>query len=82
MLRKPETDDRLKPRLFMLIKDITESIVGLLLRCSTFNEAIDFMEDKAAEIIEQMKIVNRKQWQQQQQFQQEQQQDADDQALF
>ena len=32
MLRKPETDDRVKARLFIVIKNITESIMNLVLK--------------------------------------------------
>jgi hypothetical protein len=87
MLRKPEIDERVKTRLFLVIKDITESIMNLILKGDTIDDAITFMEDKTAEMIEHMKNSKReqqrKQQQQQQQQQQEQEQeDVENQAIF
>ena len=80
MLRKPETDDRVKVRLFTVIKDITESIMNLVLKGDTIDDVISFMEEKTAETVEHMK--NAKREQQQHQQQQEQQEYAEDQAIF
>lgn len=85
MLRKPETDNRVKARLFIVIKDITESIMNLVLKGDTIDDAITFMEDKTAETVEHMKNAKREQQrkpQQQQQQQQEQEEDVEDQAIF
>jgi DNA-binding CsgD family transcriptional regulator len=78
MLRNPETDDRIKSRLFIVIKDITESIMNLVLKGDVIDDAITFMEDKTAEVMEHMTIGKREQQQQQQQ----QQQDVENQAVF
>jgi DNA-binding CsgD family transcriptional regulator len=77
MLRNPETDDRIKSRLFIVIKDITESIMNLVLKGDVIDDAITFMEDKTAEVMEHMTIGKREQQQQQQQ-----QQDVENQAVF
>jgi predicted transcriptional regulator len=79
MLRNPETDDRIKSRLFIVIKDITESIMNLVLKGDVIDDAITFMEDKTAEAMEHMIIGKREQ---QQQRQQQQQQDVENQAVF
>jgi predicted transcriptional regulator len=79
MLRNPETDDRIKSRLFIVIKDITESIMNLVLKGDVIDDAITFMEDKTAEVMEHMTIGKREQQQQQQQ---QQQQDVENQAVF
>jgi DNA-binding CsgD family transcriptional regulator len=76
MLRNPETDDRIKSRLFIVIKDITESIMNLVLKGDVIDDAITFMEDKTAEVMEHMTIGKREQQQQQQQ------QDVENQAVF
>src|ERR687891_3021735 len=39
MLRKPETDERVKVRLLMVIKDITESIMNLVLKGDAIDDA-------------------------------------------
>jgi DNA-binding CsgD family transcriptional regulator len=77
MLRNPETDDRIKSRLFIVIKDITESIMNLVLKGDVIDDAITFMEDKTAEVMEHITIGKREQQQQQQQ-----QQDVENQAVF
>jgi hypothetical protein len=84
MLRKPETDERVKARLFIVIKDITESIMNLVLKSDAIDDDITFMEDRTAETIEHMKKVKREQQQrkQQEQQQQKEQEDAEDQAIF
>lgn len=82
MLRKPETDDRVKARLFIVIKDITESIMNLILKGDTIDDAITFMEDKTAEMIEHMKNSKREQQRKQQQQQQQEQEDVENQAIF
>jgi len=61
MLRKPETDERVKTRLFIVIKDITESIMNLVLKGDAIDDAITFMEDKTAETIEHIKNIRREQ---------------------
>jgi DNA-binding CsgD family transcriptional regulator len=76
MLRNPETDDRIKSRLFIVIKDIPESIMNLVLKGDVIDDAITFMEDKTAEVMEHMTIGKREQQQQQQQ------QDVENQAVF
>jgi hypothetical protein len=81
MLRKPETDDRVKARLFIVIKDITESIMNLVLKSDAIDDTITFMEDKTAETIEHMKNVKREQQRKQQQQLQEQE-DVEDKAIF
>src|SRR5215218_11154118 len=89
MLRKPETEERVKTRLFIVIKDITESIMNLILKGDAIDDAISFMEDKTAETIEHIKNMKREQQQrkgqqhQQQQQQQEQEhENVEDQAIF
>jgi hypothetical protein len=84
MLRKHETDERVKARLFIVIKDITESIMNLVLKSDAIDDAITFKEDRTAETIEHMKKVKREQQQrkQQEQQQQKEQEDAEDQAIF
>lgn len=89
MLKKPETDDRVKARLFIVIKDITESIMNLVLRRDAIDEAISFMEDRSAETTEHVKNIKREQQQQrkEQQHQQQQQQvqqheNVEDQEIF
>ena len=77
ILRKPETDERVKTRLFIVIKDITESIMNLVLKSDAIDDAITSIEDKTAETIEHMNHVKREQQQQQQE-----QQDVKDQAIF
>src|SRR5215210_4186276 len=59
MLRNPETDDRIKSRLFIVIKDITESIMNLVLKGDVIDDAITFMEDKTAEAMEHMTVGKR-----------------------
>ena len=81
MLRKPETDERVKARLFIVIKDITESIMNLILKGDAIDDAISFMEDKTAETREHMKNSKREQQRKQQQ-QQQQQEDVENQAIF
>ena len=78
MLRNPETDDRIKSRLFIVIKDITESIMNLVLKGDVIDDAITFMEDKTAEAMEHMTIGKREQ----QQRQRQQQQDVENQAVL
>jgi predicted transcriptional regulator len=78
MLRNPETDDRIKSRLFIVIKDITESIMNLVLKGDVIDDAITFMEDKTAEAMEHMTIGKTEQ----QQRQRQQQQDVENQAVF
>jgi hypothetical protein len=75
MLRRSETDDRLKIRLFMVIKDITESIMNLVLKGDAIDDAIAFMEEKTEQAIENIEdIVKREQQQQRKQQQQQNQQ--------
>ena len=52
MLRKSETDERVKACLFIVIKDITESIMNLILKGDAIDDTITFMEDKTGEAIE------------------------------
>lgn len=81
MLRKPETDERVKTRLFLVIKDITESIMNLVLK----GDAIAFMEEKTEQTIENMDIVKREQQRKQQKQhhqQRQEQEDVKDQAIF
>jgi hypothetical protein len=78
MLKKPETDDRVKTRLFIVIKDITESIMKVVSQGDAMDDTITFMEDKTAEAMEHINIVKREQQQQQKQ----QQQDVQDQEIF
>jgi hypothetical protein len=61
MLKKPETDDRVKVRLFTVIKDLTESIMNLVLKGDTIDDIISFMEEKTAETIQQIKNAKREQ---------------------
>jgi hypothetical protein len=82
MLRKPETDERVKARLLIVIKDITESIMNLVLKGDAIDDAITFMEDKTAETIEHMKNSKREQQRKQQQQQQQEQEDVENQAIF
>ena len=89
MLKNPETDDRVKARLFIVIKDITESIMNLVLKGDAIDDVISFMEDKTTETIEHIKNMKREQQQrkgqqhQQQQQQQEQEhENVEDQAIF
>lgn len=91
MLRKPETDERVKTRLFIVIKDITESIMNLILKGDAIDDAIAFMEEKTEQTIENIDIAKREQQRKQQKQQQQQRQqrleqgeeeDAKDQAIF
>jgi predicted transcriptional regulator len=82
MLRRPETDERVKARLFIVIKDITESIMNLVLKSDAIDDAITFMEDKTAEKIEYVKNIKREQQRKQQQQQRQDQEDVEDQAIF
>jgi hypothetical protein len=77
MLKKPETDDRIKTRLFIVIKDITESIMKLVLQGDAMDDTITFMEDKTGEVIEHMNSVKKEQLQQQ-----HEQEDVEDQEIF
>ena len=77
MLRKPETDDRVKARLFIVIKDITESIINLVFKGDAIDDTITFIEDKTAEAREHTNIVNREQ-----QRKQQQQEDVENQSIF
>ena len=79
MLRKPETDERVKARLFIVIKDITESIMNLVLKGDAIDDAISFMEDKTAETIEHIKNIRREQ---QQRKQQQEHENVEDQEIF
>jgi predicted transcriptional regulator len=76
MLKKPETDDRVKTRLFIVIKDITESIMKLVSQGDAIDDTITFMEDKTGEAMEHMNIIKREQQQKQQQ------QHVEDQEIF
>jgi DNA-binding transcriptional regulator LsrR (DeoR family) len=80
MLRKPETDDRVKTRLFIVIKDITELIMKLVSQGDAIDDTITFMEDKTGETMEHMNIIKREQQLQQQQ--QQKQQHVEDQEIF
>ena len=83
MLSKPETDDRVKSRLFIVIKDITESIMRLVSQGDAIDNTITFAEDKTAEAIEHMNIVKREQLQQhQQQKKQLEEEDDQNQEIF
>jgi hypothetical protein len=85
MLRKRETDDRLKIRLFMVIKDITESIMNLVLKGDAIDDAIAFMEEKTEQAIENIEdIVKREQQQQNQQQQRRggEEEDVKDHEIF
>jgi DNA-binding CsgD family transcriptional regulator len=84
MLSKPETDDRVKSRLFIVIKDITESIMKLVSQGDAIDDTITFMEDKTGEAVDHMNIVKRKQLQQQhqQQKKQLQEEDVENQEIF
>lgn len=88
MLRKPETDERVKTRLFLVIKDITESIMNIVLKGDAIDDTIAFMEQKTEQTIENMDVANREQQrkqqkqQKQQQQRQEQEKDAEEQAIF
>jgi Trp operon repressor len=79
MLRKPETDDRVKTRLFIVIKDITESIMKLVSQGDAIDDTIAFMEEKTSEAMEHMNIVKREQHQQQKP---QQELDVEDQEIF
>jgi hypothetical protein len=85
MLGNTKTDDRLKPRFFMVIKDITESIMKLISQGDAMDDTITFLEDKTAEAMNHMNITKRDRQQQQQQQQQKQKQeeeDLEDQEIF
>ncbi len=87
MLRKPETDERVKTRLLLVIKDITESIMNLVLKGDAIDDTIAFMEEKTEQTIENMDVAKREQQrkqqkQQKQQQRQEQEKDAKEQAIF
>lgn len=88
MLRKPETDERVKTRLFLVIKDITESIMNIVLKGDAIDDTIAFMEQKTEQTIENMDVAKREQQrkqqkqQKQQQQRQEQEKDAEEQAIF
>jgi hypothetical protein len=87
MLRKPETDERVKTRLFLVIKDITESIMNLVLKGDAIDDTIAFMEQKTEQTIENMDVAKREQQRKQhkqhhQQQRQEQEENAEEQAIF
>jgi DNA-binding CsgD family transcriptional regulator len=83
MLSKPETDDRVKSRLFIVIKDITESIMKLVSQGDAIDDTITFMEDKTGEAVDHMNTVKREQLQQhQQQKKQLQEEDDQNQEIF
>jgi hypothetical protein len=87
MLRKPETDERVKTRLFLVIKDITESIMNIVLKGDAIDDTIAFMEQKTEQTTENMDVAKREQQrkqqkQQKQQQRQEQEKDAEEQAIF
>ena len=67
MLKEPETDDRVKTRLFIVIKDITESIMKLVSQGNAIDDAITFMEEKISEAIGHMNIIKREEQKQLQQ---------------
>ena len=79
MLKKPETDDRVKTRLFLVIKDITESIMKLVSQGDAIDDTIAFAEDKTGEAIEHINTVKREQHQQQKP---QQKVDVEDQEIF
>jgi hypothetical protein len=79
MLRKPKTDDRVKARLFIVIKDITESIMNLVLKGDEIGDTITFLEDKTEEAMEHVNIAKREE---EQQRKQQQQEGVEDQAVF
>jgi predicted transcriptional regulator len=81
MLREPKTDERVKARLFIVIKDITESIMNLVLKGNAIDDITAFMEDKTAEAMEQEDGVQREE-EQEQQLKQQEEEDVEDQALF
>ena len=88
MLRKPETDERVKTRLFIVIKDITELIMNLVLKGDAIHDTIAFMEEKTAQTIENMDVAKREQQRKQQKQhhqqrqEQEEKEDAEEQAIF
>jgi predicted transcriptional regulator len=87
MLRKPETDERVKTRLFLVIKDITESIMNLVLKSDAIDDTIAFMEEKTEQTIENMDVAKREQQRKQQkqkkqQRQEQEEEDAEEQAIF
>ena len=88
MLRKPETDERVKTRLFLVIKDITESIMNLVLKGDAIDDTIAFMEEKTEQTLENMNIAKREQQRKQQKQhhqqrrQEQEEEDAKDQAIF
>jgi predicted transcriptional regulator len=89
MLRKPETDERVKTRLFLVIKNITESIMNLVLKSDAIDDTIAFMEEKTEQTIENMDVAKReqqrkqqKQKKQQRQEQEQEEEDAEEQAIF
>jgi hypothetical protein len=80
MLRKPETDDRIKARLFIVIKDITESIMNLVLKGDEIDDSISFMEDKTEEAKEHVNSMKREGGGEDEEL--KQQEDVGDQAVF
>jgi hypothetical protein len=67
IFKKPETDDRVKTRLFIAIKDITESIMKPVSQGNAIDDAITFMEEKISEAIGHMNIIKREEQKQLQQ---------------
>jgi DNA-binding CsgD family transcriptional regulator len=82
MLGNPKTEDRLKPRLFMVIKDITESIMKLISQGDAIDDTITFMEEKTAEAMDQINITEKDRRLQQQEQEQKQEEDIQDQEIF
>ena len=59
MLEKPDTDYRIKIRLFSVIKEITESIINLDLKGATVEDVVTLMEEKTAQTIAQIDRFSR-----------------------
>ena len=59
MLEKPDIDDRVKTRLFIVIKDINESIMKLVSQGDAIDDTITFMKEKISEAIGHMNIIKR-----------------------
>jgi hypothetical protein len=59
MLEKPDIDDRVKTRLFIVIKDINESIMKLVSQGDAIDDTITFMKEKISEAIGHMNIIKK-----------------------
>jgi DNA-binding MarR family transcriptional regulator len=82
MLKKPDIDDRVKIRLFIVIKDITESIMNLVSKGNEIDDVVTLMEEKTAEAMEQINSVKKEEEEGLRQEQRQEGEDVKDHAIF